>query len=137
MHVIGAYAPIIGWDETAQMEEHDIMFTFDSEALYLEHPSLACCWWSMSFLTFSSEPSDVSSPFEPDLVEFPCEVAAPCPVSHSSRKHGGSSFEVTWGLSTARRLCTCGLGPSVSSMRKRLSRVAGFSWCSHVSLPVP
>ena len=28
-HVIGSHAPIIGWAETAQFEEHDIMFTFD------------------------------------------------------------------------------------------------------------
>ena len=36
-HVIGSHAPIIDCAETAQLEEHDIMFTFDSEAL---HPSI-------------------------------------------------------------------------------------------------
>ena len=29
-HVIGSHAPIIDWAETAQSEEHDIMFTFDN-----------------------------------------------------------------------------------------------------------
>ena len=29
-----SHAPIIDWAETAQLEEHDIMFTFGIEALY-------------------------------------------------------------------------------------------------------
>ena len=33
-HVFGSHAPIIGWAGIAQLEEHDIMFTFDIEALY-------------------------------------------------------------------------------------------------------
>ena len=33
-NVIGSHAPIFGWAETAQLEEHQIMFTSDIEALY-------------------------------------------------------------------------------------------------------
>ena len=61
-HVIGSHAPIIGWAETAQLEEHDIMFTSDLEAL---HPSIHV-WPGVGgpclFLTLSSDPSDVSTP---------------------------------------------------------------------------
>ena len=32
-HVIGSHVPIINWAETAQLEEHDVMFTFDIENL--------------------------------------------------------------------------------------------------------
>ena len=86
-HVIGSHAPIIGWAETAQLKEHDITFTSLSTlkcSILASKPGLVLVVFV--HLTLSSEPSDVSSPLNQDLVEF--------------TQYGGSFFEVTWCLST-------------------------------------
>ena len=105
-HVVGSHAPIIDWAETAQLEEHDIMFTFDIEA---HHPSIQVwplCWWSLSFRRCRTSHSTFLFPgTRPGRVS--CEVAAPCPVytAHAVRRflfrghmglvHWSSVFQVS------------------------------------------
>ena len=130
-HAIGPHAPIIGWAETAQLEEHDIMFTSDREALY---PSIHV-WPGVGglclFLTLSSEPSDVSTPStRPGRVY--CEVAAPCPVHTAHAVRRCLFLEVTWSLSTGLQSASEVANLYLDVLD--LPRVAEF-WCSQVSLP--
>ena len=89
-HVIGSHVPIINWAETAQLEEHDIMFTFDIEALY---PSIRVWPGVGGHCLFDVVERAIWSFYspQPDLVEF---------LSTQLTQYGGSFFEVTWGLST-------------------------------------
>ena len=86
-HVIGSHAPIIDWAETAQLEEHDIMSTFDIEALY---PSIQV-WPGVGGLCLFRRRRTSHSTFlftgtRPGRVS--CEIAAPCPVytTHTARR---------------------------------------------------
>ena len=96
-HVIGSHAPIIDWAETAQLDEHDIMFTFDTEAL---HPSIQV-WPGVGGLCLFDVVERAMRRFfslEP-LVEFPVRLLH-LVLSTQLTQYGGSFFEVTWGLST-------------------------------------
>ena len=97
-HVIGSHAPIIDWAETAQLEEHDIMFTFDIEALY---PSIQV-WLSVGGLCLFNVVERAIRRFyslEPDLVEFLVRLLH-LVLSTQLTQYGSSFFEVSWGLST-------------------------------------
>ena len=131
-HVVGSHAPIIDWAETAQLEEHDIMFTFDIEA---HHPSIQVwplCWWSLSFRRCRTSHSTFLF-LEPDLVEFLVRLLH-LVLSTQLTQYGGSFFEVTWGLSTGLQVPS-EPAQSVSGC-VGLSRVAGPRGCSRVSIPV-
>ena len=97
-HAIGSHAPITGWAETVQLEEHDIMFTFDIEALY---PSIQV-WPSVGGLCLFDIVERAIRCFyspQPDLVEFLVRLLH-LVLSTQLTQYGGSFFEVTWGLST-------------------------------------
>ena len=96
-HVIGSHAPIIDWAETAQFEEHDIMFTCDIEALY---PSIQV-WPGVGLCLFDVVERAIRRFYslEQDLVEFLVRLLR-LVLSTQLTQYGGSFFEVTWGLST-------------------------------------
>ena len=86
-HVIGSHAAIIDWAETAQLEEHDIMFTFDIEAL---HPSIQV-WPGVGGLCLFDVVDRAIRRFlftGTRLGRVSCEIAAPCPVytTHAVRR---------------------------------------------------
>ena len=97
-HVIGSHVPIINWAETAQLEEHDVMFTFDIEALY---PSIQVWPGVGGLCLFDVAERAIRSfdPPQPDFVEFLVRLLH-LVLSTQLTQYGGSFFEVTWGLST-------------------------------------
>ena len=93
-HVIGSHAPIIGWAETAQLEEHDITFTFDIEA---PCPSIRV-WPGVGGLCLFDVVERAIRCFyspQPDLVEFLVRLLH-LVLSTQLTQYGGSFFEVTW-----------------------------------------
>ena len=66
--IIGSHAPIIDWAETAQLQEHNTMFTFDTEAF----PASMSGWEVMVFVcwTLSSVQSEISTPLSQALSNF-------------------------------------------------------------------
>ena len=97
-HAIGSHAPIIGWAETAQLEEHDITFTFDIEA---PCPSIRV-WPGVGGLCLFDVVERAIRCFyspQPDLVEFLVRLLH-LVLSTQLTQYGGSFFEVTWSLST-------------------------------------
>ena len=82
-HATGSLAPIIGWAETAQLEEHDTTFTFDIEALYRNIQD----WPGVGGLClFDVVERAIGCLYFPGRVS--CEDAAPCPVytAHAVRR---------------------------------------------------
>ena len=96
-HVIGSHAPIIDWAETAQLEEHDIMFIFDIEALY--PIQVWPCVGGLCLVDVVERAIRRFYSLEPDLVEFLVRLLH-LVLSTQLRQYGGSFFEVTWSLST-------------------------------------
>ena len=132
-HVIGSHAPIIGWAETAQLEEHYIInVTFDTEALY---PSVQVCPGVGGLCLFDDVERAIPCCYslEPDLVEFLVRLLH-LVLSTQLTQFGGSFFEVTWGLSIGLQ-CACEMANLYLDMLD--SHVwQGSGWCSQVSLPV-
>ena len=97
-HVIGSHVPIINWAETARLEEHEVMFTFDIEALY---PSIQVWPGEGGLCLFDVVERAIRSFYspQPDFVEFLVRLLH-LVLSTQLTQYGGSFFEVTWGLST-------------------------------------
>ena len=129
--IIGSHAPIIDWAETAQLKEHDIMFTFDIEALYPRIQVRPGVDGLCLFDVVEREIRDIHSP-QPDRVEFLVRLLH-LVLSTKLTYYGGSFFEVHLRF------------VHWSSMRKRIGRslsgcarftcVAEFRRCSQVSRP--
>ena len=121
-------AGIINWAETAQLEEHDIMFTF---AL---HPSIQV-WPGVGGLCLFDVVERALRSFyspQPDLVEFLARLLH-LVLSTQLTQCGGSFFEVTFGLSTGLQ-CASELANLYLDVLD--CHVAEFKRCSQVSLPL-
>ena len=91
--IIGSHAPIIDWAETAQLKEHDIMFTFDIEALYPRIQVRLGVDGLCLFDVVERELRDFYSP-QPDLVEIDVRLLH-LVLPTQPTQYGGSFFEVT------------------------------------------
>ena len=90
--IIGSYAPTIDWAETPQLEEHDIMLTFDIGAVY---PSIQV-WPGVDGLCLfdivERAIRDIYSP-QPGLVEFLVRLLH-LVLSTQLTQYGDSFFEI-------------------------------------------